>query len=92
MAEHRMANVTHEAIRQWDWPEMTMDLTIDESVDFAALEQGMTLQVEISKTQDDQYLISNVRIPGTNDQKFNLDDISLDDMNFDDMDSGDDKK
>lgn len=97
MAEHRMINASHRAISQWDWPEMTMDFIVAESVDFASLEQGMTLQVEISKTQGDQYQISNVRIPGTNENMFNLDDISLDDMSLDDMslddmDNGDHKK
>ncbi|MGB3225660.1 MAG: efflux RND transporter periplasmic adaptor subunit [Desulforhopalus sp.] len=92
MAEHRMVKVSHKAINQWDWPEMTMDFTIADSIDLASLEQGMTLQVEISKTQDDQYQISNVRLPGTDDEGMNLDDISLDDMNLDDMDNGDHKK
>lgn len=92
MAEHRMVNVSHGAISQWDWPEMIMDFIVAESVDFASLERGMTLQVEISKIQGDQYQISSVRLPGTGTEAMSLDDISLDDMSLDDIDNGDHKK
>ncbi len=62
MAGHRMINVTHQAIADWQWPEMTMDFTVAETVDFSALKQGMTLHIEISR-DGTEYLVTNVHIP-----------------------------
>ncbi len=84
MAEHRKVNASHKEISQWNWPEMTMDFTVAGSVDMATLEVGKKLNIEISKTEDDQYEITSVFIPGTEDNR-KLDDLSLDDMNLDDM-------
>lgn len=88
MSEHRMVNASHLAISEWDWPEMTMDFTVAESVDFASLNQGMTLHIEISKTQDEQYQITTIHIPSDNPDKteLSLDDLSLEGMNLDDVD------
>jgi len=63
MAAHRMVNLTHKAISEWDWPAMTMDFIVAESVDISKLEQGMTVHVEVQKMDDDQYRISQVHIP-----------------------------
>ncbi len=62
MAGHRMVNVTHKAISEWDWPEMTMDFIVTEGVDFSSLEKGLRLHIEVTKNED-QYQISNVHIP-----------------------------
>lgn len=82
MAEHRMVKATHQPISQWDWPEMTMDFKVAESVDFDTLESGMVLHVEISKIQENQYEITNIHIPGSDEGK-SLDDLSIDDMSLD---------
>jgi len=63
MAGHRMVNVTHQAIDEWDWPTMTMDFLVAESVSFSELEQGMTLHIEIREIKNNVYQISNVHIP-----------------------------
>jgi Cu(I)/Ag(I) efflux system membrane fusion protein len=63
MPEHRMATLTHQAIAAWQWPAMTMDFTLDESVDMARLEAGMTVHVQIHKGDDGHYRISQVHIP-----------------------------
>ena len=85
MADHRMVNVSHKAIPAWDWPEMTMDFTVANEIDVASLKAGMTLNVEITKVQDDQYQITNVHIPGADDANKNLDDLNMDDMNLDNI-------
>ncbi len=85
MAKHRMINISHKAVSVWDWPEMTMDFKVAKDVDFASLKAGMTLQVEITKTQDGKYQISKIHIPGADDANKNLDDLNMDDMNLDDM-------
>jgi len=65
MQGHRMMNATHQPIEAWDWPIMTMDFTVSNSIDFDKLEQGMTLHIEIEKISDASYEISNIHLPGT---------------------------
>jgi len=84
MADKRMVNLTHEAISQWKWPEMTMDFKVAESVDFAQLKKGMSLPVELTRIQDNQYEITNIHLPGSDEGK-SLDEMSLDNMSLDDM-------
>jgi Cu(I)/Ag(I) efflux system membrane fusion protein len=63
MANHRMVNVTHGAIPEWDWPEMTMDFIVSQSVDFSRLKEGMNLQIEIQKVAGGNVEVVNVRLP-----------------------------
>lgn len=63
MADHRMVNVTHQAIEAWDWPEMTMNFMVAESVDMDQLRVGMNLHIEIGVNADGDYEIVNVHIP-----------------------------
>lgn len=58
-----MLNVSHQAIKEWDWPEMTMDFTVAESVDINLLKEDMTLHIEIEKNSDGNYEVINVHIP-----------------------------
>jgi len=62
MPKHRMINASHEPIDEWQWPEMTMDFTVAESVDFSQLEEGVSLHLEITKNDDGSYVISNIHI------------------------------
>ncbi|MGB3225099.1 MAG: efflux RND transporter periplasmic adaptor subunit [Desulforhopalus sp.] len=84
MADHRMVNVTHEAIGEWDWPEMTMDFGVADGVDLTALQEGMELHVEVTKKDENLYEITAVHVPGAEDTR-SLDDLSIDDMSLDDM-------
>jgi len=84
MIDHRMINASHKAISTWEWPEMTMDFVVADEIDFDSLAAGMTLNVEISKIAQNQFQITNVHIPGEDENK-SLDDLSLDDMSLDDM-------
>ncbi|WP_241238954.1 efflux RND transporter periplasmic adaptor subunit [Colwellia sp. Arc7-635] len=63
MAEDQMLILRHEAIPEWDWPEMTMDFIATDSVDFSLLNRGLNLHVEITKTVNGDYQISNIHIP-----------------------------
>ena len=83
MTGHRMINASHLAIDEWDWPEMTMDFTIAESVDINLLKEDMTLHVEIEKNSDGTYEVINVHIPdsGIDDMKTSsssIDSVSVD--------------
>ena len=82
--DQRMVNASHKEIKAWDWPEMTMDFKVAESVDIALLSVGLELNVEISKIQENQYEITSIHIPGKEDNK-SLDELSFDDMDLDDM-------
>ena len=63
MSEHRMATLTHEAIDDWQWPAMTMDFNVADTVDMSQLKVGMTLHVEIQRDGDSDYRIINIHIP-----------------------------
>jgi len=57
MAEMKMINLTHEPIPEWDWPTMKMDFQVANTVDLSLIKTGETLQFEIKKTGDWDYLI-----------------------------------
>lgn len=63
MADHKMLTLAHEAIPEWDWPEMTMDFIASDSVDFSLLSEGMSLHVEVTKEDNGDYKISNIHVP-----------------------------
>ena len=63
MPDHKMLTITHQAISEWDWPKMTMDFITYDSVDFSKLNEGLILHVEITKTVNEDYQISNIHIP-----------------------------
>ncbi|MDO6427005.1 efflux RND transporter periplasmic adaptor subunit [Thalassotalea sp. 1_MG-2023] len=62
MAEHSMANISHEPAEAWDWPEMTMDFNIAQSVDVDTLMSGQVLHFEVSKTDDGGFEITGIHI------------------------------
>ncbi|HKJ65874.1 MAG TPA: efflux RND transporter periplasmic adaptor subunit, partial [Desulfopila sp.] len=84
MADQRQINATHEEIAAWEWPEMTMDFAVAEEADFSMLEKGKQLNVEITKGEDDTYLVTAIHDPAAEEER-DLGDLSLDDMNLDDM-------
>lgn len=63
MTGHRMINVSHEAISEWDWPEMTMDFTVAQEVDFDQLSEALSLAVKIEKMDDGNYQVVDIDIP-----------------------------
>jgi membrane fusion protein, copper/silver efflux system len=91
MPGQRMINASHKEISAWDWPAMTMDFTVAKDVDIASLKAGMKLYLEITKSGEDKYQITNVHLPGTEDQNQSLDDLNTEGMSRDDM-SLDNKK
>ncbi|PKG81436.1 efflux transporter periplasmic adaptor subunit [Colwellia sp. 75C3] len=64
MADHKMLTLAHDAIPAWDWPEMTMDFTALDSVDFSQLTAEMIIRVEIEKVSDSDYRIINIEKNG----------------------------
>jgi Cu(I)/Ag(I) efflux system membrane fusion protein len=63
MVDHKMLTLTHDAIPEWDWPEMTMDFIATDTVDFSQLKEGLSLHVEVTKTSTGDYQITNIHVP-----------------------------
>ena len=60
MSEMGMVNLSHDPIPEWDWPTMKMDFQVAESVDLGAIKSGETIQFELKKTGDWDYLIVSI--------------------------------
>jgi Cu(I)/Ag(I) efflux system membrane fusion protein len=63
MVDHKMLTLTHDAIPEWDWPEMTMDFIATDAIDFSQLKEGISLHVEVTKTSTGDYQITNIHVP-----------------------------
>ena len=63
MAGHNMLTLSHAAIPEWSWPEMVMDFIAIDTIDFSLLKVGLSLHVEVSKTAEGDYIITNIHIP-----------------------------
>lgn len=62
MKSHRMMTVSHQAIKEWNWPAMKMDFTVAESVDISTLKPGINVRIEIQKSEDDKTQISKIHV------------------------------
>ncbi|MBL4941286.1 MAG: efflux RND transporter periplasmic adaptor subunit [Colwellia sp.] len=62
MAGHKMLTLEHEAISAWGWPIMTMDFIANQDVDFSNLSEGLTVQVQIQKTDTGDYVVSAIEL------------------------------
>ena len=61
MLDDRMVRLTHGDIDEWGMPGMTMNFMVAESVDFAQLEVGKTLQVKLSKPDSGMFEVVGVK-------------------------------
>ncbi|MCT8988086.1 efflux RND transporter periplasmic adaptor subunit [Shewanella phaeophyticola] len=71
MAAHRMINVNHQAVSEWEWPQMTMDFIVDDSVDFSVFTVGAVLHIELEKTSDGLVKVVNIHNPKATDDVSN---------------------
>lgn len=60
--ENRMVSAYHEPIPDWQWPSMTMNFFVVESVDISQLQAGTQLHMEVGMGVAGQYQISAVHI------------------------------
>ncbi|MCG7535201.1 efflux RND transporter periplasmic adaptor subunit [Pseudoalteromonas sp. OOF1S-7] len=60
-AQSDVINITHDAVPEWEWPEMTMDFQLAETLDNSALKTGQSLHFEVTKT-DTGYEITTIHI------------------------------
>ena len=61
MPAHRMVTVTHQPIAQWQWPTMTMDLTVHPAVEMSDFEQGKVIEIQIKKITLGNYQITAIK-------------------------------
>jgi Cu(I)/Ag(I) efflux system membrane fusion protein len=91
MPEQKSVTAAHEAIAEWDWPEMTMDFSVAEDVDFKQLSQGTVLHMEITELDNHQYQISAIHIMATGKSSAGNDNLEIDPqptLNHSDKDHG----
>ncbi|NQY21741.1 MAG: efflux RND transporter periplasmic adaptor subunit [Campylobacteraceae bacterium] len=61
MKEDNSIKVSHSAILSWKWPKMTMNFEIAKDLDFDTFKKDMNLDIEITKTKDNTYIITNIK-------------------------------
>lgn len=76
MLSQRMVTMTHQAIDEWDWPEMTMDFIVSDTVDIRQLENGLSLHVELSQGEKGEHILSNIHIMADMEQMNGVNDTS----------------
>ncbi len=65
--ETREVSVNHDAVEQWQWPEMTMNFYVANSVDFDQLKGGQLLHIEVTKNNSADVQITGTHIMGDAD-------------------------
>ncbi|MFC4346527.1 copper-binding protein [Kordiimonas lipolytica] len=63
-ADKRTINVTHGAIKELNWPAMTMDMKVANDVDLDILETGQEVMVSLGRGEDSIYMITKVMVHG----------------------------
>lgn len=63
--ENNKINLTHEAIPDLKWPEMTMDLAVSEDVDLNSLKPEQSIHFHIELGGDKVYRITKIMMPET---------------------------
>jgi Cu(I)/Ag(I) efflux system membrane fusion protein len=62
MPEDTSIKVTHSEIPNWKWPSMTMNFEVSDRIDFSMFKVDMPMDIEITKTKDNKYIITDVRM------------------------------
>jgi Cu(I)/Ag(I) efflux system membrane fusion protein len=55
-----MISVTHDPIPEWEWPAMTMMFEVAEGVDISDVEEGETIELEITRQEGGQ-IVTGIR-------------------------------
>jgi Cu(I)/Ag(I) efflux system membrane fusion protein len=62
MLEDNAVKVTHSAIPNWKWPSMTMNFGVSDKIDITKFKKDMSMDIEITKTKNNRYIITDVRM------------------------------
>ena len=60
--EPAIINISHDAVEVWQWPEMTMDFTLADSVDIEVLEPGQELKFLVNKNAQQEYQVTEIHV------------------------------
>ena len=60
--ESRVVSAYHDPIPDWQWPSMTMNFFVADSLDISQLQAGTELHMELGARDDGQYEIHSVHI------------------------------
>ncbi len=60
--ETRQLTMRHDPIDALGWPAMTMDFTVDESIDLTPLASGMRIEFQMSMAGEGSYLITQIQV------------------------------
>jgi Cu(I)/Ag(I) efflux system membrane fusion protein len=74
----RKINVDHDAIDVWEWPAMTMDFSVDDSVDLDSLTAGTELHMQVTKLDSGGYAITGVHIMTSENQPASVQSATVD--------------
>jgi Cu(I)/Ag(I) efflux system membrane fusion protein len=61
--EENMLTLNHEPIPEWDWPEMMMDFTVIDTINFSQLKEGTHLRAKLNKKASGGYQIIDIELP-----------------------------
>lgn len=64
MREHRMINITHAAVEEWQWPAMTMDFIVSNDIDLTDIRIGQTIHFEMTKQPNDDIKVTVIHVRG----------------------------
>jgi membrane fusion protein, copper/silver efflux system len=65
MLDHRMINVSHQPIPNWDWPAMTMDFVVASEVDMSLFDANAKMEILIQKNITGDYSVVDLRAVGS---------------------------
>lgn len=57
---NRTVNLTHDPVPDLNWPAMTMDLKVAESIDLTTIEIGKKVTFHLELGEDKQYIITHI--------------------------------
>jgi len=60
MKAHRMINISHDPIKELDWPQMDMDFIVSSDVDISVLKEGEEIHFRIKKTENGNYEVMQI--------------------------------
>lgn len=63
-SETRTINISHGAVKDLNWPAMTMDMKVAPDIDLDVLSEGQDVMVAIKRGQDNIYMISKLMLHG----------------------------
>lgn len=62
METHRMLTISHQPVKEWNWPGMVMDFTLAPDLDWKPAMIGQKIDFEIKKSENGQYHIIDYKL------------------------------